>query len=217
MKKKLVFTLAASFFCLFLHSQNVRVGVVAGLNVSSTSQDYGSSRLGFNAGLKSEFALPFLSDKSYLDAEILLSQKGYQDAEYYGTNHHVTQSTKIKESRYYLEVPLRYTMKFNLGEKFKLITGAGPYFAYGLTGKKKTMGNGGDTTVHIATGEVSNVFSDNLKRFDWGVSLTAGIEYDSRWQFSIGNNWGLKDANNTSDDLLSGKNKNFFVSVAYLF
>jgi hypothetical protein len=62
---------------------------------------------------------------------------------------------------------------------------------------------------------VSNVFSDNLKRFDWGVGFKVGMEFMKHLQLQTGFDWGLKDPSTGNER--TGENKNFFISLGVMF
>jgi hypothetical protein len=89
---------------------------------------------------------------------------------------------------YYIEIPANVVFKLPLGAGGKLFAGAGPYLGIGVGGKVKTEGK---TVIGNYSNERNIRFSDDdpttlsdeegagfgiVKRFDYGLNGTAGIE-----------------------------------------
>lgn len=85
----------------------------------------------------------------------------------------------------------------------------GPYFAYGVTGETKSQG--------LFYGTL-DTFGDKglLERFDAGLHVSAGITVARNVYAGLGYEFGLKNINDTEDDV-SLKNGNFFVNLGYIF
>jgi hypothetical protein len=208
--KRIILSALFIVFATLSYGQSLRWGVVGGVNFSSTT--YQSSHVGMSAGVKAEYGLPSVAKGSYLDIELLLSEKGFKDE-----NGSQSYNETDKESRYYLVLPLHYGFKFNAGKSVKLFASAGPYIACGLFGKEKLTTTGDPSTFSPSQTpyEVSNVFSDNLKRFDWGVGFKVGMEFMKHLQLQTGFDWGLKDPSTGNER--TGENKNFFISLGVMF
>lgn len=118
----------------------------------------------------------------------------------------------------YMEVPVNLLLKTPLGSSSRFFVGAGPYLAMGVGGKSKTEGT------RILTGNYSFerniVFSNDdpttfneeegtglgvVKRFDYGLNGTAGIEGKS---LVLGVNYGLGLAKLQSGSNSSADNDN---------
>lgn len=119
---------------------------------------------------------------------------------------------KQTSNPFYLEVPLNFVVKAPIGSENKFYAGAGPYIAVGIAGKNKTEGR---TILGTYNNERDITFSDDdpttlseeegagfgiLKRFDYGLNGTVGIEGKS---IVLGVNYGLGLAK-----LQSGSNNN---------
>jgi hypothetical protein len=108
---------------------------------------------------------------------------------------------KQTSNPYYIELPVNLVFKAPIGTASRFFAGAGPYLAIGIAGKNKTEGRTilGTTFNSERDIEFSNddptTFSEEegtgfgvLKRFDYGLNGTAGIEGKS---VVLGVNYGL--------------------------
>ena len=108
--------------------------------------------------------------------------------------------SKATTNPYYIEVPANFVFKAPVGTSSKLFFGAGPYIAMGIAGKTKIDTKTPLTTSHA---EENIRFSNDdpttldyeegagfgvMKRFDYGLNGTAGIEGKS---IVLGVNYGL--------------------------
>lgn len=220
-------------------SQRIRFGVEAGYNNSSISTEETSSMSGFNAGVKLEVGLPNVLRGAYLSAGFKITTKswkasvdwidndyydgsGYYYEDYYTTrswddddwdSYHIT--TKVKP--YYLDIPIHIGYRFNVAPKASLFFEVGPYFDFGLFGKC-TYSMSGDFYDYTLSGDaIDNVFTeeDCMKRFDVGIGAKIGAEFAKHYQISLGYDHGLNNVFKDTDE--SSKNRNFTVSVAYVF
>jgi hypothetical protein len=121
---------------------------------------------------------------------------------------------KSSTNPYYIELPVSLIVKTPLGGAGKFFIGAGPYLAVGVAGKNKVEGK----SLGIAFSSEKNITFSNddpstlnyqegagfgiLRRFDYGLNGTAGIEGKS---LSLGVNYGyglakLQSTGNSSAD-----------------
>lgn len=129
----------------------------------------------------------FFSSKGYRNEPT----EGYYDPFYY----------KRKLTLYYLDVPIHLKTKIALG-KTTLFVGFGPYFSLGLSGHMNIDGNRYDKE-----------FEDlDLKRFDGGLSFTAGLEFG---KFQAGAFYQLGLVNLNQHNVLQRKNRVFGLSLGY--
>lgn len=127
---------------------------------------------------------------------------------------------------YYLEIPANLVLKVPVGLSGKIFVGAGPYLAMGVSGKNKVEGkvlgvafsressiefsNDDPTTLDYEEGAGFGI----MKRFDYGLNGTAGIEGKS---IVLGINYGLglaklqSGSDNTEDN--NNKNRVFSITV----
>ena len=187
-----------------------------GMNVAKFSSSAMSSRVGFHLGVRAEKDLPALSKGIYASAAALLSLKGSKiDG---------GELMDVKYNPWFLEIPVHIGYKFEVSEKFTVFGKFGPYFALGLFGKAKAdvLDWDEDSFDTVTKTEKFNIFGDGgLKRFDFGLGLHAGVEFEKKWQLSIGYDFGLMKAykDNSEDiDLADGlKHRNLSISLSHFF
>lgn len=210
--KKILFISLLVFVSIGSYAQNLKVGVVAGLNVSSPN-DYDPTK-GFNVGVKGELGLPSVSKGLYVNFGALLSSQGWESSGYYDSQK--KQSMQWKGNPYFLNIPIHLGYKLSLGRNTALFIHVGPYIGIGLFGKHKLITEteaGQKTEVSLA----DNVFSDKQsERLDWGIGGKVGFEFAKHIQIALGYDWGLRNLK-TSSNPVDFKNKVFSVSCAYLF
>lgn len=212
MKKIVFLSLLLLSVSIGSYAQKLKVGVMAGLNISSPS-DY-DSKTGFNVGVKGGWGLPNVSKGLYLDFGVLLSSQGWESSEYYDVEK--KQGMQWKGNPYFLNIPIHIGYKVSLGHNTALFAHVGPYIGIGLFGKNKLVTEteaGKKTTTTVA----DNVFSDKqAERFDWGIGGKVGVEFAKHVQVAVGYDWGLKNLK-TSSNPVDFKNKVFSISCAYMF
>ena len=209
MKKVLLLIAMLTVSLASINAQgNLRWGVTVGMNSSNFSITGFDSKVGFHAGVKAEVGLPQFSDGLYLDMGALLTLKG---AKVDGGS-----AATIKFNPYYLEIPVHLGYKYAVNENFAIFGNAGPYVAIGLFGKAKIKGDLIDDIIDEYGGDdnSTNVFGDDaMKRFDFGLGLKAGVEFNQKFQISIGYDWGLIE--NIKDS--GNKNRNLMISLGFFF
>lgn len=212
-----------------INAQEVKFGIKAGMNLSTLGSDLKNdfkefdmsqkTRIGFHIGA---FVDVEIIENFYIQPGLFYSSKG----------------VKAKESGYeetlnlnYLEIPILASYRIAISDKVKWHINAGPYLAYGLGGKIKTKDDSNwddddDWDYYSARSEdydddgVNNkVFDKNggdLKRFDFGLSLGTGVEFNA---FYVGLKYdlGLVNIAGNSWDKTKIKNSNFAISVGYTF
>lgn len=198
-----------------ISDKSVRYGLVLGMNSSTYDNSLYSSRIGLQAGAKAEFSLENIGHGIYLDAALLFAEKGAK------LDMGVLGDVSVKA--YYLELPVSIGYKYIINEKFSIFCKGGLWFEYGLTGKTSASSVFDDL--------VNNVYEDNtndsednystdpfkydIKRFDCGWAISAGAELNKKIQGTIGLEYGLTNVN--KEEGLSLKNRNLYLSIAYLF
>jgi hypothetical protein len=136
---------------------------------------------------------------------------------------------EAKSNPMYLEVPLNAVFKLPITSTSNVFIGAGPYAAIGLFGKNKLttslLGVKTETSENIkygnddpANGNNGGLASGDLKRFDFGANIMAGVQIQ---RITLGANYGLGLANvvpgnnNTNNDKFQHRVLSF--SVGYMF
>lgn len=217
--KKVLFILAVCV-CGCVSAQNLQWEGVGGLNVSNLGGL--GSKVGFHVGVKTEMALPSLSDGAYANVGALFSSKG--SSQDYGD----LGGSNISAN--YLDIPIHLGYKYVLNDKFSIYGEAGPYFAIGLFGNTKTVEAEMSENYELQqTSRKSDTFGeDGIKRFDLGLGLKVGVEFKKKYTLSIGYDWGLldlykkaglNDENGSGDIDMTPKmkNKNLAISLGYKF
>lgn len=196
--KKLIFIAILAMATTSISAQ--KFGVKAGLNLSThlgDDADGAKVQPGFHIGGVVE--LP-LSKSLYLQPELLLSQKGakYKDG-----------GVTSRMKPLYLEVPVNLMLKADLVTG-KVTIAAGPYFAYGVSGKQSS----GGASVDLFS-KADGADEAILKRFDAGIGVAAGYEFNSGLFFNLGTSYGL--TNVAEEAGVSVKNSTVTLSVGYKF
>lgn len=209
MKKVLLFFALVAMSVVSVNAQdNLKWGVMAGMNVSKYTITGFDSRIGFHAGVKAELGLSQEASGAYMDFAALLTLKGAKiDA---------GSLASFKMNPYYLEVPVHVGYKYAVNDDFALLGSVGPYIAVGLFGKAKAKVDGNIADLgELGTNSASeNIFGDDgLKRFDFGLGLKAGVEFSKKYQVAISYDFGLVEV---AKDL-GMKNRNLMLSLGYMF
>ncbi len=190
-----------------------KFAVKGGLNLSKmlikddddTYSDNFKMNPGFHLGVTAEFPI---NDMISFEPGLLLSTKGYKAKES-GTGYEYKETTNL----FYFEVPLNAKATFDVGGT-KVYGIFGPYLGLGLSGKSKTKytedGDSGTDTYTIKWG--SDADNDDLKRFDLGLNVGAGVEIKS---MLVGINYGLGLANISSYTDGGNKAKNRVLAISF--
>lgn len=219
---------AVSMFTLASYAQEGAVYLKGGVNLAniSTSSD---GRINDANGLAS-FHIGFMGDAPLgkffaIQPGILFTGKGAKtqtgqpgDAYYY----------KATSNPLYVEVPVNFVLKVPLAKnESSFFVGAGPYAAMGVGGKNKVEGNAG--LVSFKGNDAIKFSNDDpttfneqegaglgiMRRFDFGLNATAGLELD-KFLLSVNYGYGLTKINSVAknDD---DKNKHRVLSLSIGF
>ena len=211
---KLIFIagIIAFTFNANLTFSQIRFGPKVGLNFSELTNHTkfitGNQQLydGYHLGAIAEFRL---IKQLFLQPGILITMKGSK----YIVGNITTGSTNgfsdFQFSGLYSDIPLNLIYKFDL-RSFKILLIAGPNIGSALRGKW-TASDTTSSKVHFGKGA-----DDDLKSFDFGISLGGGIEA-GRIQLSSQYYMGLRTLSNLTPPLNEQKYKVLTISIAYLF
>ena len=199
MKKVILSAIAVVTFTVLSQAQ-VKVGIVAGGNLSNLQGAGVGSKListnafrGYHAGLVADVQV---LNHIYLQPKVLFTHTG---AKYTDCNNGA--ATKLVMNS--IEVPLNILYKADLPFG-KVFAGAGPVISYGFTGKQEQSGQ--STKLYSAQ-------MKNWKRIGIGANVLAGFEFNNGLFASAGYQMGLKDMYKTDANI---KNRALSVSVGYL-
>ena len=224
MKNKIKFYLVIGLITVFsLNTQaQVKFGVKAGLNFKNVGVDYKDSEdeidtdmnIGYHIGGTVEYTF---NEKMSLQSGLIWSSKGFKTEEKIDMSSYGIVGTienKINMIINYIEVPIHLAYKLN---DFQIY--AGPYFAFGVSGKVKTEWNSniegsvesGDSEIKFVTiyGEVKS--DDEFDRdespinaFDYGLNIGIGYQLGSvllnvGYSHGLGNMIPKYEDSNSSD------------------
>jgi hypothetical protein len=188
----------------------VRGGInLSNVTVSSDGRVDESSQLrAFQIGVLFDISI---ASPLYLQTGILYTGKGaLVEHGVKGTDGYFRQNF----NPYYLEVPLTVLVK-TPPKGFRVFAGAGPYLGIGIAGKVKTegqlagVGYSFEKNVKYSSDDPSTLSQEEgtglgvVKRFDYGINATAGVEGAS---MTLGVSYGLglaklqSGANSPTDD-----------------
>jgi len=229
MKKKLTIAIMTLFVsgASIVHAQKSSLIVRGGVNLANVSTtdngrvDDAKMLTSFQVGVVGDFNLnSFLA----IQPGLIFTGKGTKsqsgstdDASYY----------RATTNPYYIELPVNLVFKAPLNEEAKFFVGAGPYVAMGIAGKNKTEGKvfgvafSSEKSIDWSNDDPTTSTEENtgfgiMRRFDYGVNGTAGVELNS---VVLSANYGLglaklqSGSNSSSDD----KNKNRVLSFTVGF
>lgn len=168
----------------------IRLGFVSA-NISGDNYDLGSRvgmTLGAVAGIKCSPSLPI-----FLESGLYYSSKGAKNKD-------------INVRSDYLEIPV--LMKYGIAtgvQDLSVLPYIGPTFNFGIAGQTKTPGGKHDTF-----GSEDN----RLKRFDVGIKLGCGVEYQMVYA-ELGYHWGVTNISNI--DEASAHNRAFYMNIGINF
>lgn len=182
--KKLILSASAVLFGLGAFAQApMGYGIKAGVNLPN----YHYSSLGntFDTKASTNFHIT-----GYLDAPINsnfyiqpgVSLQGKGAKLYQSGTHTLTQNTM------WIEVPVNAVAKFYTGDAGNFFIGAGPYAAFGISGKNKWESNTGTAETDFKFGK-----DRDQKSFDAGVNFLAGYQLSSGLTLGAGYGLGLAD------------------------
>lgn len=217
-----------------LHAQDktLTVGIKGSVNVSNWGGDIEDSKAkpGFNAGITLDY---LFTDELQLMTGLELVTKGAknielkQGSETGGDNIFKYEGT---QNAMYIQLPLRIGYRMNISETTRLVLYAGPFLAYGISGKVKfedkltldpSSGSAelisfdDDRNPMKSLGKEYDTFSDKgYKRFDFGLGAGMGGEME-HFAVYIGFDYGV--LNMSQNDLYKARTMNAHLSVGYKF
>jgi hypothetical protein len=177
----------------------------------------------FQVGLVSDM---HLGSALYFQPGVIFSGKGSKvQSGTAGTNGYFRQTF----NPFYIEIPANLVVKAPIGTSNHFFVGAGPYLGVGVSGKTKTEGQtilGGqykvENDIKYSNDDPSTLNQEEgtgfgiVKRFDYGLNGTAGIEGKS---IVLGVNYGLglaklQSGSNSSENN-NNKNRVFSIIVGF--
>ena len=198
MKKLIIFIAVALLFTYSADSFAQTFGVRGGLNMTNmlSKSDAHTADLkaivGFHIGGTAEFEI---TDMFSFETGLFLMTMGYK---------YEVLSVDYKTNLLYLNIPITAKARYEL-DNFSLYGLFGPYIGLGLSGKNNSV------DIEWGSGD-----SDNLKRFDFGWTIGAGVEYEA-FMAGLSYNLGLANIMAQTEGGYKAKNRAFLISVGYRF
>ena len=207
---------------------NAQVYVQGGLNLANiTKTNRGQTEKNnilpsFNVGLLTRFGISSSFD---IESGVLLTGHGAKAETYYNSGNDYV---KTKFNPLYIQVPLNAIVKIPLQKKSGIFFNAGPYAAIGVGGKSKTESKIGPLMSSSSsdikfsnddpfTSQQDDAAYNKLKRFDFGVNVGGGFEFE---HVILKVNYGLgltkinsTESNNTANDKNKYRTLSFSVGI----
>lgn len=208
----------ASAQAAFAESTNgdFRIGLQLGFNMPSFAENQYGMTLGYNIGATALLNTENFIPDSYLRGSVLYSRKGASAGTeniYKGDKVDLT----LKDATYYLhytEVPIRFGYAYEMDSELSLLVETGPYFGLRWTSSLRAdeYSNAAKPDQKTFNGDMKDLYKD-LRRFDWGWGIHAGVLIAGKYQIMAGYDWGLSDV--VPD--ITGGNRNLSINLAVYF
>lgn len=202
-------------------AQSTSLSVKGGFNMSNYSGDNLSDKSmkpGFHIGVGGD--IEFLPNVSF-QTGLFFSTKG---AEFqYDLPVEFAEDAEFNITASYLQIPIHVAFKIDITSGTKIVIHAGPYFAYGVGGKRKIDSPFSDELQSFLGGSEVNTFDKDygFKPFDMGLGLGVGAEFgsilvDLGWDMGL-NNIGREIKIIETVYQQNIKNQSAYLSVGYKF
>jgi hypothetical protein len=203
-------------------SGQIRAGInLANVSITDNgSVDDAKMLTSFQVGVLGDF--PLATNALALQTGVLFTGKGSKiqsgdasSATYY----------RATSNPYYIEVPLNLLVKAPIGGSSHLFFGAGPYGAIGVGGKNKAegkylgLGFSGEEKIEFSNDDPTTTDYEEgagfgiMRRFDYGLNGTAGIEGKSV-VLGVNYGYGLAKLQSGSNSSSNDNNKHRVLSVS---
>ncbi len=185
-------------------------------------------KVGGTAGIKFEYMLPN-AHGTYINAGLDWIMKGSQlDVELSTPKGNIEATNKLCPQ--YFEIPVHVGYRYNLSEDLGFYADFGPYFAVGYAGKNKFCIDTDGYREYESSTKFFKKKDNGFQRWDAGLGLRIGAEYNQHYSLNLGMDWGLTDmytnefredwANNPMSagiTLVKPRNFSFSLSFGYRF
>lgn len=200
---------ASSSSSSFFSTESVDGGVKWGVRVGANFANMSFSNDGYSASPKSRTSFHVgvvadipLMESLYIQSGLFLQNKGFKED--------LGDDESMTAKPMFLEIPILASYRYNFNDATQLQVNFGPYFGYGIGGKYKYEYDG--------ESEEEDCFQDGeMKRFNCGLQVGAGITFASHIYLGVAYQFGLSNIADDSDGDYSVKDKNWMVSLGYNF
>lgn len=219
MKKQMLIVLLLAFTALTASAQNVQFKLGGGFSshFDGSSEVVGAFKIG--VGYEWEFNqhwtfTPVLSvyGKGWKDPNqrvFVYDDAGNQRFDEL-TGQPLTSIRNRTTTANYVELPLLFSYYLRTGESRYVVFSAGPYVAYGVTGKQKTKGDGEKPGSEKLYYEEKTFNEVGVHRFDAGIQTMVGYAFPSGFTLGLEADFGLTKFNTSGD-----RNVSALISLGY--
>jgi len=193
--KKLLLSITALLFATggAFAQQEMGFGLKAGVNFPNYhwSGDGTETSSITNFHITAFLDAPIVEDWFYVQPGISLQGKGAKLAD--------EGDFKLKQSTMWIEVPVNFVAKFPAADAGSFFIGAGPYVAFGISGKNK-IENGDSSVEHNIPDFEFGGDDGALKTTDFGLNFIGGFEFNNGLMIHGGYGMGLTDIRGSNND-----------------
>lgn len=219
--KKFIVAAVTLFATVAVASAQMRptIKVEAAANFSNATTKVGDTSktgkavVGYRVGVGAEFNLG--NDGFYANPGLFFLSRGSKAETIIGEG---TLSTGASSTTmlHAVEIPVHFGYRAAFAPNLAVSVQAGPYFAYGFSGKTKSkVMAAGKWSSEIEADPYKKVSDKSaLKPFDFGLGGQVALEY-SRYYFAVGTEYGL--LNTSGVDKTSVNNINFYTGIGVRF
>ncbi|WP_028297605.1 porin family protein [Olivibacter sitiensis] len=191
MKKLLLSVTAALVATGAFAQQEMGWGLKAGINFPkynwSGNNTETSSTTNFH--ITAFLDAPIAENWFYIQPGVSLQGKG---AELFSSE---IGNSSVKQNTMWIEVPVNFVAKFPVAEAGSFFLGAGPYVAFGISGKNKYDSDYGSTETEFDFGK-----DGTLKSTDFGLNFIGGYEFSNGLMIHGGYAMGLTDIRGSNNE-----------------
>ena len=206
-----------------------------GMNISKLQNHPYNGKAGAMMGIRGDYMLPN-AHGAYVTAGFDWTMKGGKLSREIIVNGDDEDAT-VKYNLHYVEIPIRAGFRYNATEELGFYGEVGPYFAIGIGGRHKMSIDEDGAEVNIIEDQFTYQSFKNygypketFQRWDAGIGVRVGAEYEGHYNLMFGCDWGLADMYRNSyrdkykdDPANAGKslskvhNFNFIITLGYRF
>lgn len=170
-----------------------------GMNISKLLNHEYNAKVGATMGIRADYVLP-KAHGTYITAGIDWTMKGSKLTKAMPVAGQTLDVTG-KYCLHYFEIPVRVGFRYNVKENIGLYGEMGPYFAVGVGGRHKCCIDGDGSAIRKAEDDgtfcafdkTDDVVRQTFQRWDAGVGLRLGMEFNKHYNLMFGFDWGLAD------------------------
>lgn len=210
--KKVFLATAAMFLAIgvFAQGQPLGFGLKAGVNFPK--YNFSGSKSDYETNSTTNFHVTAFLDaplSSNFSVQPGISLQGK------GAELHSSELGTYKQNTMYIEVPVNFAVKFPVQNAGNFFLGAGPYVAFGISGKNKYDSDWGSTKTDFEFDK-----DGTLKGTDFGVNFMGGFQLANGFLIHGGYGLGLTDIRGSNNEYFPEDrltNRVWTVGLGFLF